>query len=179
MFKVDELYLKSIKELRSALPRLVFFLGIAYIVWVVSTMFLIPLTEGVVIRGVELSKVGSLVVLIAIITLLFFSFWETRKVANSLAGILASYLSAEEVNRIRLKKLRMSFQFLLFPIPTYISFIIFSKVIEQVSSLAKTLIPVGIGIWVVLAFLILAMVVGVEIEEVAKRFLEKSRKKKS
>ena len=175
--KTEEVYIKSAKELRAGLPKLVTFLGIACIIWLITTNFFIPISEGILVGSVEALKIESLITLIVIISLIILSFIESKKVANALAGLLISYLSGEEIEPIRLKKLRVTFQSIIYVIPVYVSFVIFSKVIDQIYPLLNSIIPIIIIVWIVVAFFLLAMVLGVEIEEMAKKLIEKRRKK--
>lgn len=150
----------------------------AFIIWLITTKFFIPLSGNVLVGNIEALKIESLVALISIISLVILSLVESRKVANALAGLLISYLSGEEIEVMRFKKLRVAFQSLIYTIPTYTSFIIFSKIIEQVSPFLNSIIPIVIIVWVVIAFFILALVLGAEIEEMAKKFIEIRKKKK-
>jgi hypothetical protein len=54
----------------------------------------------------------------------------------------------------------------------------FKPLFQQINPTINLLLPIGIMIWTIVALVLFAMVLGSEIEEAAKVFVEKIKKKK-
>jgi len=179
---VEEMYLDSAKKLRASLPKFVIFLGIAYLIWLVGTTFFIPLSNGIFIKAIETAKLESFIILVAVFSLIFVSFLEVRKLSDAFAGLVASSITHREskVEEMRFRQLRRSFLNIGYLVPTAIAYLIFAGLLGQINPLVAQIIPVILGIWVVIAAVFLAMVLGMEIEESARVLserIEKIRKK--
>lgn len=179
---VEEMYLNSAKKLRASLPKLVVFLGIAYLIWLVGTTFFIPLSNGIFIRAIETAKLESFVIIVAVIVLIFVSFLEVRKVSEACAGLVACYITHREskIEEVRFRQLRRSLLNIGYLIPVIVAYVIFSDLLSQINVFFVQIILVAIGIWVVVGAILLAMVLGLEIEESARTLgerIEKIRKK--
>lgn len=176
---VEKLYIESAKKLRSSLPKFTIFLGMAYIIWVIATTFFLPLANGKFIKSIEASRLESFVVLSSIAILIFFSFLEGRNVADALAGMITAYLVHRKgnVEEMRLRRIRRPLLNIFYLISFSVAFFIFSGVIEQIYPFFNQIIMVLIGIWVVISLILIAMVMGLEIEESARLFAESIERK--
>lgn len=174
---IEEIYISSAKKLRASFPKFVIFLGLAYSVWLIGTTFFIPLSKGAFIGAVEAARIDSLILLGAVLALLFASFAEIKSVADACAGLVTSYIGhGSKIEEVRLRKVKRTFRITGYIIPTTVSYLIFSNLIEQIYPLLNTIIPIVIAVWVVVASILLAMVLGLELEEAAKVFGERLKK---
>ncbi|MDI6798926.1 MAG: hypothetical protein QMD12_02960 [Candidatus Aenigmarchaeota archaeon] len=174
---IEEIYISSAKKLRAGFPKFVIFLGLAYLVWLIGTTFFIPLGRGAFIGAVEASRIDSLILLGAVLALLFASFVEMKNVADACAGLVTSYIGHEsEIEEVRLKKVKRTFNITGYILPTTVSYLIFNNLIEQINPMLNTIIPIVIAIWVVIASILLALVLGSELEEAAKVFVERLKR---
>jgi hypothetical protein len=174
----EEAYLASAKQLKISLPKFVIFLGIAYLIWVLVTTFFIPLAEGVFIGRVEALKLESLLTLAVIFTLIALSFIEMKNIADASANLLVFYMSGYSPTGIRVEKLRTSLRTLFLLVPFIFSYLMFKPLFQQINPTINLLLPIGVMIWTIVALVLFTMVLGLEIEEAAKTFVEKIRKKK-
>jgi uncharacterized protein YacL len=176
---LEEVYIKSARKLRTSLPKFVIFLGIAYLIWLIGTSFFIPLSHGKSLGAVEVVSLDSLIILAAVLSLIFASFVEIRKVADGCAGLAVAYVTHGEnkVEEVRLSQLKRSFRNIGYTIPFVVAFFIFSKLLEQINPLLIIIIPILIAVWVVIAAVLLAMVLGLEIEAAAKQFADRIEKR--
>jgi len=179
MKTVEEVYISSAKKLRTSLPKFVIFIGMAYLIWLVGTTFIIPLSMGNLIGAIETIRLDSITILAAVILLIIGSFIEIRSVADAAAGIIVSYVLPRNSNaeEVRLRQFRRCLRSIGYVIPFTVSFLIFGDLLRQINPLLNTIIPVIIGVWVVVAAILLAMVMGLEIEESARIFAEKIEKR--
>jgi len=172
---IEEIYLNSAKKLRASLPKFVIFLGIAYLIWLIGTTFFIPTSNGVFIKSIGTAKLESFIILAAVLVLIFLSFIEVRKVSDACAGLVASYITHREskVQEIRFRQLRRSFLNIAYLIPAGVAYLIFFELLNQINPLIVQIVPVLFGIWIVIAAIFLAMVLGLEIEESARVLTER------
>lgn len=169
----EEVYLNSVIKLRLSFPKFVIFLGVAFIVWLIGTSFIFPLSKGS-LGSVDALSIESLILIAAVLVLIFLSFIEIKNVADASAGLIATYITKESnVEEVRLMKIRRSLRTTFYIIPTVTAYIIFSKVIEQIYAPLNTIIPILIVLWVVIASIFLAMVLGLELDEASRLFIEK------
>jgi hypothetical protein len=179
MKTVEEMYIDSAKRLRASLPKFVIFIGVAYLIWIIGTTFIIPFNEGNFIGTIEAIRLDSITILAAVLLLLIGSFVEIKNVADAAAGIIVSYVLPRnsEVEEVRLRQFKRCFSSVGYIIPFTISFLIFNDLLNQINPLLNVIIPVIIAVWIVLAAVILAMIMGLEIEESARIFAEKIEKR--
>lgn len=175
MSSIEELYLESAKKLKTSLPKFLIFLGIAYIIWLVSITFFLPLNQGILLGRVEAVRLEGVIIIAAIIILLFFSIFEVRNVADACAGLFAAYVnhSMNVVEELRFRQLKRSFRNIGYIFPLVVTFLIFNPIFERINPIINKIIPVIFVVWVVIAGIVLAMVLGIEVEEATKRFLER------
>jgi hypothetical protein len=175
----EDTYLVSVKQLKVSLTKFITFIGIGYLIWVIITTFFIPLAKGILIGKVEALKLESLLTLAVVFTLVALSFNEMKNIADSSANLLAFYMGASSPTEVRVEKLRASLRVLFLLIPFILSYyLMFRSLIEQINPTINILLPIGIMIWTIVALIIFTMVLGLEIEEAAKVFLKKIRKRK-
>jgi len=174
----EEAYLASAKQLKVSLTKFITFIGIAYLIWVLVTTFFIPLAEGVFIGKIEALKLESLLTLAVIFTLIALSFVEMKNIADASANLLVFYVSSSSPTEIRVEKLRTSLRTLFLLIPFVFFYLMFKPLFQQINPTINLLLPIGIMIWTIVALVLFAMVLGSEIEEAAKVFVEKIKKKK-
>ena len=174
----EEAYLASARKLRASLPKFVIFFGIAYLIWATVTTFFIPLAEGVFIGKVEALKLESLLVLAIILVLIGLSFAEMKNIADASAHLLTFYISSSAPTEIRLEKLRTGLRLLLLILPFTFSYLMFKSLLQQIHPTISLLVPIGVMVWTIVAFILFAMVLGLEIEEAAKAFVERFKRKK-
>lgn len=169
---VEELYVSSIKKLKVVLPKLVLFLGMIYLVWNIAEYFLIPFVEGINIGEIEVKKVLSLFVIGIVIAFFLSSLYETKKFAESLAGILLFHLG-EKSDGIRYRKIRNSLSFLLFSIPFLLFFLTTSNWLENLWPLSLIVFSTGISAWIIFSLFLFSLTITSEI-----RITEEKKKKK-
>jgi len=172
---VEEIYIISARKIRTSLPKFILFIGMAYVVWLVGTTFFIPLSQGAFIGAVEAIRLDSLIMLASVIILIIASFIEMRNLADGCAGMFSSFVvrRGSKVENIRFIQLRRSFRNIGYVIPFTVTSLIFSGLFEQIHPWLNTIIAVIIAIWIVVAATLLAMVLGLEIEESARLFAER------
>lgn len=170
---IGEVYLESAKRLRASLPKFVIFMGTAYLIWLIGTTFLVK--HGTFIGAIEAAKLESLAVLAATLVLILASFIEIREVADSMTGITISFIANREskFKDVRFLQLRRAFRNIGYIVPFIVSSFMFSNILGQIHPLINLVVPVLIAVWVVVALVTLAMVLGIEIEESAREFKEK------
>ncbi len=174
---VEEIYLEAVKKLRASFPKFVIFLGLAYIVWLLYSNFFFQLSKEKSIGNVEIARLDSLLIISAVIILIFASFVEIKNVADSCAGLVTSYISSSgKIEEIRVRKVKRAFRTTFYILPFTIAYIIFSNLLEQIFPLLITIIPLAIVIWVFIASILLAMVLGLELEVAANNFIKRLRK---
>lgn len=178
MKTVEEMYLDSAKKLRTSLPKFVIFIGMAYLIWLIGTNFIMPLSAGNFIGAIEAVRLDSITILAAVLLLIIGSFIEIRNVGDAIAGIVVSYVLPRNSNveDVRLRQFKRCFRSIGYIVPFTISFLIFNELLGQIDPMLNTIIPVIIAIWTVIAAVLLAMVMGLEIEESARIFAEKIEK---
>jgi hypothetical protein len=181
---VEKVYLESVGKLRACLPKFIIFLGVAAIIWLISTTYFIPLSRGVFVGAIEAARLDSILILTMVIIFLIASFLEIGHVADACTGLILSYIVHKEnnIDSIRFRKMRRAFRTTFYIIPFCVAFFIFGNFLEQIDPLFNTIIPIAIVIWAVVAAVLLTMVLGAELEESARAFveaIEKMRKKKS
>ncbi|MEM5794114.1 MAG: hypothetical protein QXS48_02335 [Candidatus Aenigmatarchaeota archaeon] len=175
--KVEEVYIDAVKKLRASFPKFVIFLGLAYIVWLLYSHFFFQLSKESTLGNIEVARLDSLIIISATLILIIASFIEIKNVADACAGLVTSYISSEgKIEEIRVAKVRRAFRTTFYILPFTIAYLMFSNLFEQVFPLLTTIIPLIIVIWVVIASIMLAMVLGLELEEAAKNFVERLRK---
>lgn len=174
---VEEIYLDAVKKLRASFPKFVIFLGLAYIVWLLFSHFFFQLSKESTLGNIEVVRLDSLLIISAVIVLIIASFVEIKNVADACAGLVTSYISSsEKIEEIRVRKVRRAFRTTFYILPFTVAYIIFSNLLEQIFPLLTTIIPLAIVIWVVIASILLAMVLGLELEEAANKFIQGLRK---
>lgn len=174
-----EVYVSSAKKLRTSLPKFIIFLGLAYVIWLLGTTFLIPTGKGDFIGAIEAARLDSLLILTVVVIFIIASFLEICKFADACAGLTASYIAykEEKIDDIRLRKVRRTFKTTAYIIPSTVTFLIFNNILQKINPMISIVIPIVIVIWVVLAAIMMAFVLGLEIEEAAKTFAERFEKK--
>jgi uncharacterized protein with PQ loop repeat len=172
MVKVEEVYLESAKKLRASLPKFVIFLITAFLIWLFASILLIPLGRGIYIGDIETSKIASLITIITILVLLFGSFKEIKSVADASAGFVAYYIGKDEIDDIRLKKLRGSFRSLAYVLLVSILFMLFKSVLEQIHPALPGIGYIVIVIWAFISLAGVVFTMSSEIEEATKTFVE-------
>jgi len=176
---VEALYISSVKKLRASFPKFVIFLGIGYSLWLLATTFLLPLGKGSFVGSVEIARLDNIIVLAAVLVFVIASFVEMKNVAEASADLVISYISHRgSVEQVRIDRVRRAFSITLFILPFTVAYFMFSKLLEQINPLLNTIIPIGMVIWVVVASILLAMVLGLELEEAASAFVKKLKRKK-
>ncbi|MGC8811991.1 MAG: hypothetical protein ACP5O8_00165 [Candidatus Aenigmatarchaeota archaeon] len=174
---VEEVYLDAVKKLRASFPKFVIFLGLAYIVWLLYSHFFFQLSKESTLGNIEVVRLDSLLIISAVVVLILSSFVEIKNVADACAGLVTSYISsAGKIEEIRVRKVRRAFRTTFYILPFTVAYLIFSNLLEQVFPLLTTIIPLVIVIWVVVASIFLAMVLGLELEEAANNFIQRLRK---
>jgi len=178
---IEKMYIDSAGKLRACLPKFIIFLGFAYIIWFIGTTYFIPVSRGVFIGAIEATRLDSVLILVVVLVFITASFLEITHVADACAGLSLAYMTHNEdtVNHVRFRKMRRAFRTVLYIIPFGVAFLIFGNLLNQINTLFSTVIPIVIVIWLVVGSVLLAMVLGVELEETAKAFSEKMRKKKA
>ena len=177
---IEQLYLEAAKKLRSSLPKFAIFLGTAYIIWLVGTIFFIPQTAGMLFKQISAAKLESLIIITAVIILLIASVFELNYVVDSLAELVICYVHHSEngYEEVRLRQTKRSFRNVGYLVPAIVGFVIFSSLINQIYPLANQIIPVVIAVWAVISLVMLAMVAGLNIEDSTKKFMERMTKSK-
>ncbi|MEM7825540.1 MAG: hypothetical protein QW412_01620 [Candidatus Aenigmatarchaeota archaeon] len=175
---VEELYINSVKKLRSSFPKFVIFLGLAYIVWLLFSYFFFPLSKESTLGSIEVVRLDSLLIISAVVVLILASFVEIKNFSDACAGLVTSYISssAGKIEGLRVRKVRRAFRTTFYILPFTVAYLIFSNFLEQTIPLLTTIIPLIIVIWVVIASILLAMVLGLELEEAANNFIERIKK---
>jgi len=175
----DEIYLDSARRLRANLPKFVIFLGVAVLLWLLGTYFVIPLGKGEKIGSLDIYRLDFLILLAATLVLIVAAFLEIGIVADSLAGLVASYITHREapIEEVRLRKIKRSFRTAAYIIPIVVSYLLFAGYLEKIYPPLNVIIPVIIVIWVVVAAILLCMVLGVELEEASRLFVDTIEKR--
>lgn len=175
----DEIYLDSARKLRANLPKFVIFLGVAALLWLIGTYFVVPLGKGGKIGSVDTYRLDFLILLAATLVLIVAAFLEISIVSDSLAGLVASYITHREarIEEVRLRKIKRSFRTAAYIIPIVVSYLLFAGYLEKIYPPLNIVIPVIIVIWVVVAAILLCMVLGVELEEASRLFADTIEKR--
>jgi hypothetical protein len=175
---VEEIYLEAVKKLRASFPKFVIFLGLAYIVWLLFSHFFFQLSKESTLGNIEVVRLDSLLIISAVLVLILASFVEIKNVADACAGLVTSYISssAGKIEELRVMKVKRAFRTTFYILPFTVAYLIFSNLLEQIFPLLTTIIPLAIVVWVVIASILLAMVLGLELEEAANNFIQRLRK---
>ncbi|MBS3055272.1 MAG: hypothetical protein J4452_02140 [Candidatus Aenigmarchaeota archaeon] len=176
---VEELYISSARNLRANFPKFVVFLGMAYIVWLIGTTFFIPLNKGQFLGAIEASRLDSIIILAAVVVLLFASFIEIGNVSDGVAGMIVAYIlhGSTKIDDLRLRKMKRTFRTVFYIFPVTVAFLIFSNLLNDINPLTVTLWPIFVVIWTVIGAVMMTIVVGSEVEEAARAFTDKMKKK--
>jgi len=168
----DEIYIDSARKLRANLPKFVIFLGVAALLWLIGTSFVVPLGKGGKIGSLDLYRLDFLILLAATLALIVAAFLEVGIVADSLAGLAAAYITHREapIEEVRMRKIKRSFRTAAYIVPLVVSYLLFAGYLEKIYPLLNIVIPVIILVWVVVAAILLCMVLGVELEEASRLF---------
>lgn len=169
---VEKIYFESARKIKKSMPKFIIFLGLAYIVWLVGTTFFISSARGDFIGRIDITRLDSLIIISAVLLLLIASFIEVRNVCDASAGLVTSYIvhHKAKIEEIRFRQIRRSCRTIGYIVPVAVAFIIFSNFLARINPLINTVALVIFVIWIVIAALLFAWVVGLQIEETAKRF---------
>lgn len=174
----EELYLESTKKVRTSLPKFVIFLGAALLVWIVGSILLIPLGQGIMIYGIEASKVINLIVIATIIAFVFATFREIRILADACAGFVMYYAGNNKpVDKRRIDKLKGAFRSLSYVILISLIFVMFKSLLDAVHPALAGIAVIVIAVWVIISLYSVVMVMGSEIEEAARVFADELERK--
>jgi len=155
------------------------FLGVAALLWIIGTSFVVPLGKGGKIGSLDTYRLDFLILLAATLVLIAAAFLEVGAVADSLGGLVASYITHREspIEEVRMRKIKRSFRTAAYVIPLVVSYLMFASYIDKIYPLLNIVLPVMIVIWVVAAAILFCMVLGVELEEASRLFAENLEKR--
>lgn len=147
--------------------------------WLIGTSFIVPLGKGEKIGTVDIYRLDFLIILAATLVLIVVAFLEAGALADSLAGIVASYITHRKapIEEVRLRKIKRSFRTAAHIVPFIVAYLLFTSYIEKIYPLLNIIIPIVIVIWIVVAAILLCMVLGVELEEAGRLFAETMEKR--
>jgi len=131
------------------------------------------------IGSLDTHKIEFIVLLAATLVLIAAAFLEVGVVADSLAGLVASYITHREspIEEVRMRKIKRSFRTTAYILPMVVSYLMFADYIDKIYPLMNIVLPVLIVVWVVVAAILLCMVLGVELEEASRLFAETIEKR--